>query len=1122
MDQGWRIELLGGLRARQGERVVERFRQKAGPLLAYLAYSPQRSHSREALAETLWPELDPDNARNSLRVALHVLREQLDTSPPAAGVPAARPLVIANRTTIALDPAAFITDVREWQAALRAAARASHLTERVSLLVRAVELYGGEMLRGHEETWVLCERLHLAEEHLGALHRLVTALEELGDPERALEYARRAVAADPLREEAHYDLMRLYVAADQPSAMLRQYQELECLLREELGEAPSAVTRALADELRGNLRNVLVARSVRPVEGPPSGDATPSLPRVGEHGVAPPRATRAPPGTGTGRLPVQLTRFFGRDEEIARITEALHLPQGRLVTLTGPGGSGKTRLAIAAAWRLAAAFDGAVGFVPLAEMTPAPPDERRPRSDEAGTGTQSRLADVLAGSLGLACSPHADPLEQVIEALTGRPWLLVLDNVEHVAEEAARLLRKLLQRVPTLTALVTSRQRLGIDGEQEFALLPLPTPRRSDPPERLMEYASVQLFVDRARAVRPDFQVTVSNAAAVAELCDRLDGLPLALELAAARSQILSPSQMLAHLERRFDFLVSRQRDAAPRHRTLRAALDGSYQLLSPELRQFFARLSVFRGGWTLEAAAQVCAGEDGVPGAACRVPRPTTETERPAFDPSPTAHGTRHPARLYPGPVVDALAELRECSLILAEERGEELRYRMLETLREYAAEQLAAADGAALRRHALYFLSLAEQSEAPHPGVRSRTGVERLESEILNLRAALAWSLADESNAELGLRLVCRLRPLWRKQMTEGREWLATALARAPQASPVLRAEALHLAAQLAGLQNDLPAAGAALEESLALRRAVGDRAGIADVLVDLATWARGREEHGAAKAFLEECVVLRRELDDRPGVAWAIENLAWTAQQGGEIELARSLLQESLAIGREGGFLEIVAYTLHGLGWLAALHGDLAGARPLLDEGLEAARELARQPGAVSPSSALRRIWRELDRNGARFMLEQSLAFSRTLGQQWLVLHHLGALGHVARQQGDYERCAAYYRESLSLRREAGDLFTVAQSLEDFAGLAGRQDRHARAARLLGAADALCHEIGKRLPVAVPEEYERTTRRARAILGEAAFAAAWEQGRATPLEQAIEDALEDGPRDAPEGAG
>jgi predicted ATPase/DNA-binding SARP family transcriptional activator len=1082
MDQRWRIELLGGLRARQGARVVERLRQKAGPLLAYLAYYPQRPHTREALADTLWPELDPDGARNSLRVALHVLRQQFDSPHPAAGAAPARSLVIADRTTLALDPAAFTTDVMEWQATLRTAAGISNLAERVSLLARAVALYGGELLRGYDEVWVLGERLHLAEEHLGALHRLVTALEELGDLERSLEYARRAVAADPLREEAHYDLMRLYAAAGQPSAMLRQYQELERLLRDELGEVPSAVTRALAEELRGNARTVAVARSARPAESSPPEAAAPSFPRNGQHRVTPGSAALPLPsvgGTSTGRLPVQLTRFFGRDEEIARIAETLHFPDSRLVTLTGPGGSGKTRLAVAVAWRLAEAFGGAVGFVPLADVVP-------PDSPDDGEGSLRRIADGVADALGLVHSPDVDPLEQAVEALRARPWLLVLDNVEHLVEGAAPLVRALLEQVPTLACLVTSRQRLGIGGEQEFALLPLPTPRRSDPPERLLEYASVQLFVDRARAVRPEFQVTPSNAAAVAELCDRLDGLPLALELAAARAQILSPAQMVAHLEQRFDFLVSRQRDVAARHRTLRAALDGSYHLLSPELRQFFARLSVFRGGWTLEAAEQVA------------------------------AIGTGSSA-------IDHLGELRECSLILAEEREGELRCRLLETLQEYAAEQLAPEEEPAVRRrHARFFLSLAEQTAAPRPDARSKTGVERLERELLNLRAALAWSLAGESDAELGLRLVCQLRPLWQKHVTEGRQWLATAIAGARQAPSVLRAEAFHLAGKLAGVQNDLPAAGTALEASLALRRAAADRARIADVLVDLALWARGREDHVAAKALLEECVVLRRELDDRPGVAWALENLAWTAQQRGEMALAGALLQESLAIGRECGSLEIVTFTLHGLGWLSALQGDLAGARPFLQEGLESARELARQSGAVSPPSALRRIWRQLDLDGARFMLEQNLQFDRVLGRQQMVLHGLGALGHVARDQGDYERCAACYRESLALRREGGDRFPIAQSLEDFAGLAGRQDQHERAARLLGAADALCQELGQRLPVAVPEEYERTTQRARAVLGDEAFASAWEEGRAAPLEQAIEYALRDDPHVAPEGAG
>jgi predicted ATPase/DNA-binding SARP family transcriptional activator len=1138
----WRIELLGGLRVQHGARSITHFpKQKAGALLAYLAYYAHHSHPRDALVDVLWPEVDPEAGRNSLRNVLHALRHLLEPAGTAAG-----DLVIARRGTIGLDPAAFSTDVVDWHAALQAARQAGSLSERALRLIRAVDLYRGELLPGFYEDWILTQRPLLAEEHLGVLHQLVSLLEHAGDRERALEYARRAVSADPLREEAQYDLMRLYAAAGRPSAALRQYHELERLLREELGESPSAATRALADELRCDARTVVVARRGRvgrsplALESPPSsptertasfagGDpheavaSVEPLPSTGSGpaggGGASRRAATAPgagPRAGADRsarpsaataapftvveapaLPPQLTRFFGREDEIAWVVEALR-GGTRLVTLTGPGGSGKTRLAIAAAGRLAEAFGGAVGFVSLADVVPP----ASPKADEGSL--RRRILDAVADTLGLGRSLHVDPLEQVVEALRARPWLLVLDNVEHLVAEAAPLVRALLERVAMLTVLVTSRQRLGIDGEQEFALLPLPTPRRSDPPGRLLEYASVQLFVDRARAVRPEFQMTEANAAAVAQLCDRLEGLPLALELAAARAQVLSPTQMLDHLERRFDFLVSRRRDAAARHRTLRAALDGSYQLLSPELRQFFARLSVFRGGWTLEAAEQVCAG-DGPPSA------PPLASPRLRSAPAPCAGVGQRSAVEGRGMALDALEQLRECSLIVAEEQGEELRYGLLETLREYAAEQLAPEDEAAVRRrHALFFLSLAEQMDVPRPGARSRTAVERLEREHLNLRAALAWSLADESNAELGLRLICRFRLLWHKHVTEGREWLATAVTRVRQTSPALRAEAFQLAGKLAGLQNDLTAAGAALKESLALWRAAGDRAGIADVLIDLAFWARGREEFDTAKALLEESVALRRELDDRPGVGWALENLAWTVRERGETALAHTLLQESLAIGRECGSPEIVAYTLHGLGWLSALQGDLAGARSLLEESLEAAREVARQSGEVSSPSALRRLWRELDLDDARLLLEQSLAFSRILGHQWMALHQLGALGHVAREQGDYERCAAYYRESLALRREGGDRFTIVQSLEDFAGLAGRQAQHERAIRLLGAADALCQGLGQRLPVAVPDEYERTIRRARGALEESAFAAAWEAGRAMPLDEAIAYAL------------
>jgi predicted ATPase len=326
-----------------------------------------------------------------------------------------------------------------------------------------------------------------------------------------------------------------------------------------------------------------------------------------------------------GQLPPQFTRFFGRAEEIARLEGLLLDEQARLVTLTGPGGSGKTRLALEVARQVLEPFRGAVWFVPLADLA------------------DSRLiVDAVGEALSIQQVPGVERLEQVVEVLSRQPTLLVLDNFEHLLreEEGERgeredgrgrkrteenttspphhlttsptaLVRTLLSRVPTLACLVTSRQRLELAGEREYRVRPLPTPEGVTTLAEVVRCESVRLLVDRAQAARPDFQVTARNVSAVAALCDGLEGIPLALELAAARAQVLTPAQMVAQLEQRFDFLVSRRRDVAARHRTLRAAMEWSYQLLPLELQRFFARLSVFRGGWTLEAAAAVCCGGD-------------------------------------------------------------------------------------------------------------------------------------------------------------------------------------------------------------------------------------------------------------------------------------------------------------------------------------------------------------------------------------------------------------------------------------------------------------------------------------------------------------------------------
>jgi predicted ATPase/DNA-binding SARP family transcriptional activator len=927
VDGQWRIELLGGLRARKGERVVSRFpSQKAGALLAFLAYHP-RPHPREALAELFWPGGDPEIVRGSLRRVLHTLRQELGSD--AGGDEA---LLIADRVTLGLRPEAFTTDVAAWQSALQAA-RSAAGPERISLLVRAVELYSGELLPGCEEAWVLAERPRLAREHLAALRRLMTALEQAGDLARAIEAAHRAVRADPLREESHYDLMRLYAAAGQPSAMRRQYEELEQVLREELGETPSAATRALAEELRSNARAVGTRSTptVLPPPGQPAshGDLHPASAPSSGPASAPPGA--AAPASG---LPPQFTRFFGRGEEIAQVSATLCRPETRLVTLTGPGGCGKTRLAIAVAERLEETLGGASTFVSLADLEPSA------SPDGGGAGTRRRIAEGIADAMGLVRSRQMEPLGQVVAALRDRSWLLILDNFEHLVTDGALLLRMLLERAPSLTCLVTSRQRLNLVGEREFVVLPLPAPHQAEPVERLGAFPSVQLFLDRARAVRPGFPLTETSTAAVAQLCQRLEGLPLAIELAAARIAVLSPVQMLAHLERQFEFLVSRQRDRPARHRTLQAAVEGSYQLLEPSLQRFFRRLSVFRGGWTLEAAEAVC----------------------------------REPQAL------DRLEQLRECSLVAVEERGDELRYRLLETLRQYGRERLLENQEAEAvnARHRDWFLALAERARAEWQGPGQKAWMDRLETEHDNLRAALAWSRqAGEVEAEL--RLGAALEWFWSRRgyLAEGRQWLEGALARESGAPGLVRAKAFTKVAWLAHSQGDHAAS---------------------------VTFA------GAARALYEEHLALLRECQDRPGLLQTLRDLSEVTSLQGDGSATWMLCLETLELLREMGDRPALAATLHSLGQLALKQGTREAARAYFEESVTIRRALGDDSGLMHLLGRLGHMAREEgDYERARALYLESLALRRRLWDEIALTQSLEDLAGLAARQGEAQRAA-----------------------------------------------------------------------------------------------------------------
>jgi predicted ATPase/DNA-binding SARP family transcriptional activator len=1115
VDARWRIELFGGLRVRQGEQVIPRFRtQKNASLLAYLAYYADRKHPREALYEVVWPEVNPDAGRNNLRVALSSLRRQLEPPGVMAGT-----VIVADRASVGLNPIAVTTDVAEFEAAMKSAARADGDAERVQHLTAAVELHRGELLHGFLDEWIDAERRRLADAILNALRRLTRLLSQAKEFDRALDYARRAVSVDPLHEPTHRTLMRLYTALGRPAAALEQFRELERILREELDAAPSEATLELLREIENRtpglgLRVKGSATAPQPPTAQLPNHLTTQLPVI----HYPPLTTHSP----SGYLPLHITRFFGREEEIAQLREMLRSPDVRLVTLTGMGGTGKTRLAIEVARQLQEECATGVWFVPLADLS-----------------DPSLVISAVLNVLHIPPSPDVEPIEQVVEVLSRQPSLLILDNVEHLIGKLGNweigklrdeetqfpnfpfpqfpqsVVRTLLARVPTLTCLITSRQRLDIEGEREFSVPPLPAPSHSSSrishPLSLMTFASVQLFVDRAQAVRPDFQVTARNAPAVAALCQCLEGIPLAIELAAARVQVLTPSQMLEFLERRFDFLVSRRRDVTERHRTLRAAIDWSDSLLSPELQWFWRRLSVFREGWTLEAAEAISDGKD---------------SGLSAQDST-----------------LDLLEQLRECSLITAEEAGGAMRYRMLETLRAYGWERLEESQELEeiRARHCSYFLLLAEAAETEQ---EKRLG--QLEAENENLRAALQWAM--ESDGASALRLAGALGRFWEERgyWAEGRVALETVLRRNPDAPTALRAKALRWAGHLTFRLGDFPQAQRWLAESLHLSRAANDRREAADALNSLGGVAHAQGEYKRARVLCEESLMLHRELGDKSGVAWALHYLGNVARYQGDYEQAHACYEESLTIRRELGDKRGIAFSLESLGNVARFQGNYAKARAFCEEGLAIRRELGDKGGVAwllenLGAAALAEgddtqarflcegsltLHREIGNKGgvawalhrlgtvarhegdcetARSLYEESLTLCRTLGDKRGIAFSLQGMANVARLEGDHEEARALCQESLVIWRDLSDKRGIAECLETLAHIASAQKQAERAAQLLGAAEALREAIGSPLPPAERSDYDRSVSAIRAALSKKDFATAWTQGRALTWEQA-----------------
>ncbi|GIW70474.1 MAG: hypothetical protein KatS3mg102_0016 [Planctomycetota bacterium] len=1069
----WRIEMLGGLRVAGAGRTIERFRtHKAAALLAWLALRMPAREPREVLIEMLWPQAPPRAGRASLSQALSSLRRQLE--PP--GSPRGS-VIAADRAAVGLQPRAVLTDVAALHAALAAARAAPPGERRAALLAQAVALYRGELLPGHYEEWILRERAAVRAELLAACRELAALRLAAGDRPGALAVLRRAAGADPLAEEVRCELARLLALEGDRSAALRELRALQAALRAELDVAPAPRTRALAAALARADAAALPAAACLPQSEPPAPDASARRPdapaQLPAAGPAPAAdlapAPPPPPSAPLTALPLLPGRLFGREAALARLARWLVREGVRLVTVTGPPGVGKTRLALEAAHRLEAARPGSVCYVPLAELRPP-----------------AAPAAALFEALGLEPGGgEPDPLAQIAAALGAgdRPAVLVLDNAEHLLPQVAALVQQLLARLPRLCCLVTSRAPLGLGPERLLPLEPLalpPVPEPSvapPPPQALLGYASVALFVERAQAALPDFQLTPANAAAVAELVRRLEGIPLALELAAARVPVLAPRQILQRLERGLEVLQTRRRDVPARHRSLRAAIAWSIEQLPPGLRRTLAALAVFQGPFDLQAARRV----------------------------------TALPARR----VEEALEQLCAHSLLVREPGRELPRFAALLPIREQLAGALGARERERLRRrHALHFLRLAERASQRLQGPQARVWLERLAAVRDNLRAALAWSLERAARRELGLRLAAALGGWWylRGPFDEGRLWLERLLRGRGRARAAVRAAAHRWAGVLALEQGAGAEARAHLERCLQLRRRARDRAGLAEALLGLANASLRAARHAQARAELEQGLAAARAAGARWTEAALHNTLGLLAIAGGEHEQGRAHLQAALARARRGRYERLAATVLMNLGALAIDRGEPEAARPALERSLQTFRALGargREAFVLRNLAALASARGEHARAGA--LSEQALAIFQRLGHRRGVMQLALCAADAALEQGALERAAARARQGLVRAAELDEPAALASALEFAARLVHARGDPRAAARLAGAAEALRARAGvPRVPVA-QRPWRQCCRELRRALGARAYAAATGEGAALPPELAVRRALE-----------
>jgi predicted ATPase/class 3 adenylate cyclase len=731
-------------------------------------------------------------------------------------------------------------------------------------------------------------------------------------------------------------------------------------------------------------------------------------------------------------LPLQLTSFVGREEEIREIKSLLRPKTesgsfdanrpSRLVTLMGAGGAGKTRLALQIAAEMTEDYEHGVRLVELAAL---------PAHSEL-------VAQAVAATLGVKETAGKEIEALLIDFLQSRSLLLVLDNCEHVASACALLVDRLLLTCPELTILVTSRQALQSQGETTWRIPPLPVPRSRAQftLEELARVEAVRLFVDRANAAKPHFELSAANGKDVAQICRRLDGMPFGIELAAAKINMLSVRQIATRLDRSFQDLKGGPVTRDERQRTLTALIDWSYDLLGALEQRLLLHLSVFAGGWTLDAMETICASAGG---------------EDDLFD---------------------VLSRLEQASLVMVEEQPETNRYRLLDTVRLYAADKLFASGYATAihDRHRDYYVRLAEEAESFLTRKEQGEWMQRLTADLDNFRAALA----SPSGSELRLRLAGALWRFWSMQgaLSEGLHWLKRALNDCVECSPRLRARALNGLGVLAFQQNDYAVAQTALEESLTLYTELGDQSGIAEALNCQGRLAVALSQHSEARSLFERSLALYRTVGDLWGVGANLNNLGTVARSMGDSTAVKAFYEESLTLYRQLGDLAKVASVASNLGIIALDHKDYVTARSLFEESLTTFQQLNDAVGIAT------------------------------------TLHNLGAA--VLKLEG-HAKAFPLFRDSLLRKREIGNRVSIALTLFSVAEVARDAEDYEQAARLFACAETTWISAGMILSREDQQMFEEAVEPVRKSLTAARFQQAWSAGVHTPFEDAVEAVIQ-----------